>query len=106
MSRFVLSATHRNMLPPSCDIHNGHLDCDMTITVTEFKARCLEILRDVEESGEPVTLVRRKKVVAVIYPAHIGNAEVKPWHRLRGMATLHAAPGESVLRDEDFEALR
>ena len=78
----------------------------MTITVTEFKARCLEILRDVEESGEPVTLIRRKRVVAVIYPAHIDNAEVKPWHRLHGMATLLAAPSESVLKDDDFEALR
>lgn len=78
----------------------------MTITVTEFKARCLEILRGVEETGVPVTLIRRNIVVAVIHPAHFEDSATKPWHRLRGTATLLAAPGESVLSDEDFEALR
>lgn len=85
---------------------SGHVDCEMTITVTEFKARCLEILREVEETGVPVTLVRRKKTVAIIYPSHGTNAHPKPWERLRGTAQLLASPDESVVSWEDFEAWR
>jgi prevent-host-death family protein len=83
---------------------NGHLDCEMTITVTEFKARCLEILRQVEETGTSVTIVRHKKTVAVIYPAASQDSYAKPWERLRGTATLHASPEESVISMDDFEA--
>lgn len=76
----------------------------MTITVTEFKARCLEILRQIEETGTSVTIVRHKKTVAVIYPASSQDPEAKPWQRLRGTATLLASPEESVISMEDFEA--
>jgi hypothetical protein len=35
------------------------------------------------------------------------GAGMKPWEQLRALGgRLLAAPGESVLRDEDFEALR
>jgi hypothetical protein len=35
------------------------------------------------------------------------GANLKPWEQLRAMGgRLLAEPGESVLRDEDFEALR
>ncbi len=54
----------------------------MDISVTEFKQRCLEIVRRVENSGKSVAITRHGRVVA----------------RLES--------GESVLRDEDFEALR
>jgi len=77
----------------------------MTITITEFKARCLEILRMVEETGEPVTIVKRNRAVAVVYPS-LGVAENTAERRLAGTATLLASPDESVLTDQDFEALR
>jgi len=37
-------------------------DHKMDISVTEFKHRCLEIIRRVEESGKPVAITRRGKV--------------------------------------------
>lgn len=81
----------------------------MDISVTLFKQRCLEIIRRVEQSGKPVAITRRGKVVARLQPpgpSALGQG-VKPWERLRSMGgRLLAAPGESVLEDEEFEALR
>ena len=81
----------------------------MDISVTAFKHRCLEIIRRVEATGKPVAITRRGKIVARVLPssASARAAPRKPWERLRSMGgRLLAAPGESALRDEDFEALR
>jgi len=82
---------------------------EMDISVTEFKHRCLEIIRRVEKSGRPVAITRRGRVVARLQPppAPQTGASMKPWEQLRALGgRLLAAPGESVLHDEDFEALR
>lgn len=81
----------------------------MDISVTEFKQRCLEVIRDVEQSGRPVAITRRGKVVARLRPSarRAGKHALKPWEELQALGgKLLAEPGESVLRDEDFEALR
>jgi prevent-host-death family protein len=81
----------------------------MDISVTEFKQRCLEIIRQVEKGGKPVSITRRGKVVARLQPPLPGGdrPDLKPWERLRSLGgRLLAEPDESVLRDEDFEALR
>jgi antitoxin (DNA-binding transcriptional repressor) of toxin-antitoxin stability system len=81
----------------------------MDISVTEFKQRCLEIVRQVERTGKPVAITRRGRVVAQLRrPAPAQGAGEKPWERLRAsvQTRLLASPGESVLKDEDFEAMR
>jgi prevent-host-death family protein len=86
-------------------IYNSKMD----ISVTEFKQRCLEIIRQVEKSGRPVAITRRGKVVARLQPPLRGSdhGDLKPWEKLRAMGgRLLAEPGESVLKDEDFEAMR
>lgn len=85
-------------------IYNSKMD----ITVTAFKHHSLEIIRQVEESGKPVAITRRGKVVARLNRSEpAGNGALKPWEQLRALGgRLLAKPGESVLRDEDFEALR
>ena len=81
----------------------------MDISVTQFRHHCLEIIRRVERTGAPVAITRRGKVVAQLHAPAVsksGRAQ-KPWDRLRAMGgCLLAEPGESVIRDEDFEALR
>jgi prevent-host-death family protein len=55
----------------------------MTISVTELKARCLEIIRDVERERKVVEIVRRGEVVARLLPANApARANAKPWERL------------------------
>jgi prevent-host-death family protein len=81
----------------------------MDISVTEFKQRCLEIIRHVEKSGKPVAITRRGKVVARLQPPLLAGDKrnLRPWEQLRKLGgRLLAEPGESVLKDEDFEALR
>ena len=85
-------------------IHNP----DMDIAVTEFKQRCLEIIRAVEKTGKAVSITRRGKIVARLQPSAAAKtaASPKPWERLRGSAKCLFEAGESVLKDEDFKALR
>jgi len=80
----------------------------MDISVTDFKHRCLEIVRRVERTGRGVAITRRGKVVAHLEPSPPDTATSQtPWERLQVLGgSLHASPGESVARDEDFEALR
>jgi prevent-host-death family protein len=80
----------------------------MDISITEFKQRCLEIVRRVEKTGRSVTIRRRGKAVAQLEPSPAAlSAATPPWERLRALGGhLKAGPGESVVRDEDFEALR
>ena len=86
-------------------IYNSGMD----ISVTQFKHHCLEIIRRLEQTGAPVAITRRGKVVAQLHAPAVsksGKAQ-KPWERLRAMGgRLLAEPGESVIRDKDFEALR
>ncbi len=79
----------------------------MDISVTRFRASCLDFIRRVEKSGEPIDIRRRGKVVARLAPPPTaGKAVHKPWEVLRGSGELLATPGESVLDEGDFEALR
>lgn len=82
---------------------------EMDISITEFKHRCLEIIRELEKSGRPVTITRHGKTVArLVAPAlALPGGPLKPWEKLQAVGgRLLAEPGESVLRDQDFDALR
>jgi prevent-host-death family protein len=81
----------------------------MDISITEFKHHCLEIIRELERTGQPVTITRHGRIVArLVAPSLIPAGDtMKPWERLRAIGgRLLAEPDESVLRDEDFDALR
>jgi antitoxin (DNA-binding transcriptional repressor) of toxin-antitoxin stability system len=82
-------------------------DYVMDISVTRFRASCLELIRRVESGGEPVDIKRRGKVVARLAPPPAaGERPRRPWERLRGSGELMAEPGESVLDVGAFEAGR
>lgn len=79
----------------------------MDISITEFRASCLELIRRVENGGEPIDIRRRGKVVARLAAAPAAKLPArKPWERLRGSGTLVGAPEQSVLDTGDFEATR
>jgi len=82
-------------------------DLKMDISVTEFKARCLDLIRQVEDTGNAITIRRRGKIVARLEPASSGSGLGKPWEQLRALGgSTQVKANESVWADEDFEALR
>ena len=85
-------------------IYNGHMD----ISITEFKQRCLAIIRSLEKNRKTVIITRRGRPVAQLEPPILpGTSSHKPWENLRSRGgKLLAAADESVLRDKDFKALR
>lgn len=76
------------------------------VSVSEFKAHCLDMIRQVERAGTAVDLVRRGKVVARLVPSAAATQGTPTWTRLRGRGALAAAAEESVLEAADFDALR
>jgi prevent-host-death family protein len=81
----------------------------MDISVTEFKAHCLDLIRQVEKGGEPVIIKRHGKIATRLEPPKDNEKELKPWKRGRVELTgtvCKFGPGEPVLRDDDFEVLR
>jgi prevent-host-death family protein len=59
-----------------------------TISATEFKAKCLAILDEVERTGEGVTILKRGRPVAQIVPTAGFHDEAFPQHSLRGTVTI------------------
>lgn len=76
------------------------------VSVTEFKAHCLDVIRQVEQDGTAIDLTRHGKVVARLVPTPCMAQGVAPWLRLRGSGRLRGAPETSVLEGPDFDALR
>jgi len=59
-----------------------------TVSATEFKAKCLSILDEIEERGGPITITRRGRPVAVL-----GPAKKKAW---KSPANMFAGRAEIV----------
>ena len=51
---------------------------------SEFKAKCLAILDEVERTGEPVAISKRGRIVAQLVPPRPANDVRYPQHALRG----------------------
>lgn len=79
----------------------------MDISVTDFKANCLDLIRKVEQSRKTITIRRHGRVVARLEPAGPPSSGNTPWERLRSQGgESRITPDESAWKDEDFEALR
>ena len=79
----------------------------MDISVTQFRAQCLELIRQVEAGGEEVRIRRHGRVVARLSPPPGRALEGKPpWQTLHGSGQLHVEPEDSVLSNSDFSALQ
>jgi antitoxin (DNA-binding transcriptional repressor) of toxin-antitoxin stability system len=79
----------------------------MDISVTDFKAQCLDLIRKVEKSRKAITIRRHGRVVARLEPATSATEGLKPWEALQALGgSSDIEPGESAWKDEDFEALR
>ncbi len=76
------------------------------VSVTKFKAHCLDVIRRVEQDGTAIDLTRHGKVVARLVPTPRMTQGIAPWLRLRGRGRLIGTPESSMLDATDFDALR
>lgn len=64
-----------------------------TIAASEFQAKCLRIINELREGGEPVTITNRGKPVAVLSP-------VQPEREIRSI--IGAMKGTVLAYDNPF----
>ena len=72
------------------------------ITATEFKAKCLSLIDEVQETGGELVISKRGRPVARLVPA----TEDKPWLALRGKGGFTGDAFAPVIDEKDIEALR
>ncbi len=74
------------------------------MNASEFKAKCLAILDEIRRTGEPLTVLKRGRPVAVVGPP-LAEAEAFPQHGLVGsVRILGDIVEEPVLPPESWEA--
>lgn len=73
------------------------------INASDFKARCLAILDEVERTGQPVTILKRGRQVAQLVPV-APRDNCYPQETLKGTAVVHGDLLEPALPAHDWEA--
>ncbi len=76
-----------------------------TMNASEFKAKCLAILDEVSQTGEPLTILKRGKPVARLVPPG-PQAPGYPQHQLRGMMEILGDIVETAVDPDDWESNR
>ena len=74
-----------------------------SIRASEFKAKCLAILDEVNRTGEPVTILKRGRPVARLLPPSATQGKY-PQESLRGTVKIHGDILEPVLPAEAWES--
>ena len=77
-----------------------------TIKASEFKARCLAILDEVERTGEPVLISKRGKPVAELIRPRQGKRVRFPQDALRGTGRTLGDIVSPAVPPEAWEATR
>ncbi len=72
------------------------------INATEFKAKCLQLLDEVQRTGEGLVISKRGKPVARVVPEKASQ----PWLALRGTGVYTADPFAPALAETEIEALK
>jgi prevent-host-death family protein len=70
-----------------------------TFKVTEFKAKCLALLRDAQETGEPITITLHGKNLAIVKPARfLAESVASTLTRLRPLLKVEEEEFENAPR--------
>lgn len=75
------------------------------IKASEFKARCLSILDEVERTGDPVAVSKRGRIVAEVVRPRQGREVRYPQEALRGTGRTLGNIIEPAVSPEEWEAL-
>jgi prevent-host-death family protein len=76
----------------------------MKIAAAEFKAKCLALIDRVHDSGDPITITKRGRVVARLVAAE--EEDARPWLRVRGLAHWTGDPFAPAVDEADINAVK
>ena len=80
----------------------GHVNWScMTITATEFKAKCLKLMDKVQKTHHPILITKRGEVVAQLAPPP--PTTEKPWLALRGKAKIKGDIVGPAMTDKEID---
>ena len=74
----------------------------LTVNISDFKARCLAMLEEVERTGECLTILKRGRAIAMVSPA----PESYPQLSLLGSVKSHGDILEPIIPVDDWECLQ
>lgn len=76
----------------------------LTVPAAEFKAKCLALIDQVRERGEPITITKRGRVVARLVPVRLEDE--RPWMVLRGLGRWTGDPFAPAVEEREIEAVK
>jgi prevent-host-death family protein len=74
------------------------------VAAAEFKAHCLKLIDQVHDTGKPITITKRGRVVAVLHPA--GHEDAKPWLRLQDTILKYDDPFAPAVDPDDWDSVK
>lgn len=77
-----------------------------TVAAAEFKATCLRLIDEMNETGQPVTITKRGKPVAVLTPVEPPAAIQPLWGYLEGTVTRYDDPLKPAVDPDEWDANR
>jgi len=77
-----------------------------TIAASAFQAKCLRIINEMGEDGEPVTITRRGHPVAVLSPVRPEQAEQSIVGAMKGSVLAYDDPFQPAADPTDWNAVR
>ncbi len=77
-----------------------------TVGAAEFKAKCLRLMNEMDQDGEPITITRRGRAVAVLSPAPRLAEQSPVLGALRGSVLAYDDPFLPAADPSDWAAAR
>ena len=77
-----------------------------TIAASAFQAKCLRIINEMGQDGEPVTITNRGRPVAVLSPVQPDQAERSIVGAMKGSVLAYDDPFQPAAEPADWNAVR
>ena len=75
-----------------------------TIAATEFKAKCLQLIRQMGKNREPITITKHGQPVAILAPLPMKNESPSIVGSMRGSVLAFYEPFQPVTNPSDWIA--
>ncbi len=78
-----------------------------TVAAAEFKATCLRLIDEMNEDGQPITITKRGKPVAVLKPVEdVGPASRSIVGIMKGSVLRYDDPFEPAIDPMEWDAMK